>query len=131
MTIWMLGLSVLILLFGGIAIDLWRALDLQRELAAVADSAAVAAASGVDEEHYRSTGEVLLDPARASTFGQSSLSNQDVSLTLGTVETASDGSEVVVRVGAELALGLLGLFVDQSEPLLITTSASAEPLIVP
>jgi len=130
-TIWMLGLSVLILLFGGIAIDLWRALDLQRELAAVADSAAVAAASGVDEEHYRSTGEVLLDPARASTFGQSSLSNQDVSLTLGTVETASDGSEVVVRVGAELALGLLGLFVDQSEPLLITTSASAEPLIVP
>jgi uncharacterized membrane protein len=130
-TIWMLGLSVLILLFGGIAIDLWRALDLQRELAAVADSAAVAAASGVDEEHYRSTGEVLLDPARASTFGRSSLSNQDVDLTLGTVETASDGSEVVVRVGAELALGLLGLFVDQSEPLLITTSASAEPLIVP
>ena len=131
MTIWMLGLSVLILLFGGIAIDLWRALDLQRELAAVADSAAVAAASGVDEEHYRSTGEVLLDPARASTFGQSSLSNQDVNLTLGTVETAADGSEVVVRVGAELELGLLGLFVDQSEPLLITTSASAEPLIVP
>ena len=37
-TIWMLGLSVLLLLFGGLALDFWRGLALQRELAAVADS---------------------------------------------------------------------------------------------
>ncbi len=55
-TIWMLGLSVLLLLFGGLALDFWRGLALQRELAAVADSAAIAAASGIDEEYYRATG---------------------------------------------------------------------------
>ena len=36
-TIWMLGLSVLLLLFGGLSIDFWRALALQRELAAGRD----------------------------------------------------------------------------------------------
>lgn len=130
-TIWMLGLSVLVLLFGGIAIDLWRALDLQRELAAVADSAAVAAAAGINEEHYRLTGEVMLDPVRATNFGRSSISSQDVDLSVTSVETSGDGSEVVVEIGAELELGLLGLFVDQSHPLTITTTASAEPLFVP
>jgi len=130
-TIWMLGLSVLVLLFGGIAIDLWRALDLQRELAAVADSAAVAAAAGIDEEHYRLTGEVVLDPVRAANLGRSSISSQDVELSETRVDTGADGSEVVVEIGAELGLGLLGLFVDQSQPLTITTSASAEPVFVP
>src|SRR5690606_32307296 len=64
-TIWMLGLSVLLLLFGGLALDFWRGLAFQRELAAVADSAAIAAASGIDEVHFRETGEIRLDPARA------------------------------------------------------------------
>ena len=77
-TIWMLGLSVLLLLFGGLAIDFWRALALQRELAAVADSAAVAAASGIDEEHYRATGEVILDSTRAQVLGTASMTAQDL-----------------------------------------------------
>src|SRR5690606_15631971 len=36
-TMWMLGLSLLLLAFGGLAIDYWRALAYQRELAAIAD----------------------------------------------------------------------------------------------
>jgi hypothetical protein len=36
-TIWVLGLSMLLLTFGGLALDYWRALALQRELASVAD----------------------------------------------------------------------------------------------
>ena len=72
-TIWMLGLSVLLLLFGGLAIDFWRALALQRELAAVADSAAVAAASGIDEGHYRLTGEVVREPVRARALADASI----------------------------------------------------------
>ncbi|MGB7859491.1 MAG: pilus assembly protein TadG-related protein, partial [Acidimicrobiia bacterium] len=51
-TIWMLGLSLLLLLFGGLALDFWRGLAMQRELASVADSAALAAASGIDEVLY-------------------------------------------------------------------------------
>ena len=68
-TLWTLGLSMLLLLFGGLAVDFWRALALQRELAAIADSASVAAASGIDEEHYRDTGEVVIDPERAADLG--------------------------------------------------------------
>ena len=97
-TIWTLGLSVLLLLFGGLMVDFWRALALQRELAAIADSTAVAAASGIDEEHYRATGEVLLDPTRAAVIGARYVGSQDVSLSALAVTTAQDGSSVTVEV---------------------------------
>ena len=128
---WMLGLSMLLLLFGGLAIDFWRGLALQRELAAVADSAAIAAASGIDEEHYRLTGEVVLEPARAGALGSTSIALQDVGLSDQSIATASDGSSVTVIVTGELELGLLGVFVDQSEPLVVRARATAQPVLVP
>ncbi len=128
---WMLGLSMLLLLFGGLAIDFWRGLALQRELAAVADSAAIAAASGIDEEHYRQTGEVVLEPARAAALASISIAHQDVGLSGEAISTASDGSSVTVIVIGELELGLLGVFVDQSEPLVIRATATAQPVLVP
>lgn len=131
MTLWTLGLSVVLLLFGGLAIDFWRALALQRELAAVADSLAVAAASGIDEEHYRLTGEVIIDPSRASGLGSTYVASQDVDLVDLVVSTAADGSSVSVLVGGELELGLIGVFVDQSEPLTVIALASAVPVLVP
>ena len=130
-TIWMLGLSVLLLLFGGLAIDLWRGLAVQRELAAIADSAAVAAASGIDEEHYRESGELVLDSGRARALGMASVDAQGVDLTSAQVATASDGLSVTVLVVDELKLGLLGVFVDQSEPVVIRATATAQPVRVP
>ncbi|MEE8406180.1 MAG: pilus assembly protein TadG-related protein [Acidimicrobiia bacterium] len=130
-TIWMLGLSVLLLLFGGLALDFWRGLALQRELAAVADSAAIAAASGIDEEHYRATGEVVLDPARSRALALTSIAVQDVDLTSVSSSTSPDRISVTVVVIAELELGLLGVFVDESEPLTVRASATASPRIVP
>ncbi len=130
-TLWMLGLSILLLLFGGLAVDFWRALALQRELAAVADSMAVAAASGIDEEHYRETGEVVIDPARAAALGSSYARSQDVELVGMGVSTEVDGSSVTVEVEGELELGLIGVFVDQTEPLTIISTSRAVPLLVP
>ena len=130
-TFWTLGLSVLLLMFGGLAIDFWRALALQRELAAVADSLAVAAASGIDEEHYRLTGEVIIDPSRALGLGSAYVGSQDVDLTDMSVVTAVDGSSVSVLVEGRLDLGLIGLFVDQSEPLTVNAQAMAVPVLVP
>jgi hypothetical protein len=130
-TVWVLGLSVLLLLFGGLAVDFWRALALQRELAAVADSAVVAAASGIDEEAYRTTGEVVLDPSRATDLASASVASQDVETVEESVLVAIDGLSVEVALAAELELGLLGVFVDQSEPLLIRATAFAEPRLVP
>lgn len=129
-TIWMLGLSLLLLLFGGIALDFWRGLAMQREMAAVADSAAIAAASGIDEEAYRTTGEVILDTARSRRLAIESVSRQDADV--GSVDVAFDGTdEVTVAVTGEVPLGLLGVFVDEDQPLVVRATATAHPQLVP
>lgn len=130
-TIWMLGLSVLLLAFGGLALDFWRGLALQRQLAAVADSAAIAAASGIDEEHYRSTGEVLLSPTRSRSLALASIDFQDIEVDDAVIVVAPDGSEVAVQVGGRLELGLLGVLVDETEPLIVRASAAAVPQVLP
>lgn len=130
-SLWMMGLSLLLLLFGGLVIDFWRALALQRELAAIADSASVAAASGIDEEHYRLTGEVLIEPARAAGLGSAYAMTQDIELLDLVVSTAEDRSSVTVLVVDELELGLMGVFVDQTEPLTVTAEARAVPVLIP
>jgi Flp pilus assembly protein TadG len=127
----MLGLSLLLLLFGGFVIDFWRALALQRELAAIADSASVAAASGIDEDHYRLTGEVVIDPERATTLGVDYVAAQDAGLQDIAISTAADGSSVTVLVVDVLELGLMGVFVDQTEPLTVTAEGTALPVLVP
>ena len=130
-TLWMLGLSLLLLLFGGLALDFWRVEALQRELAAIADSASVAAGSGIDEEHYRTTGEVLIDADRASDLGTSYVASQDATLDQLIITTAPDGLAVSVLVVDRLELGLMGVFVDQTAPLTVTAEATAVPVLVP
>lgn len=129
--IWLVGLTTLLLLFGGLAVDFWRALALQRELAAVADSAALAAASGIDEALYRETGEVVLDSTRAEALGRASIAGQEVELLSGDVLTSADGLQVDVVLVDSLELGLLGIFVDQTEPLTIRAEATAVPRRLP
>jgi hypothetical protein len=130
-TIWTLGLSVLLLGFGGLAVDFWRALAVQRELAAVADSAVIAAASGIDEGRYRATGEVVVDPTRAAAIVSAYVGSQDVELAVFEVRTADDGASVSVLVEGNLELGLIGILVGDSEPLTVRAEATAEPLLVP
>lgn len=130
-TLWVLGLSLLLLLFGGLALDFWRGLALQRELAAVADSAAVAAASGIDEEIYRGTGELLLDPSRSTSLAAQSVGFQSLDGVTFEVTLSPDRSDVTVVVVGRLELGLLGVFVDQSEPLTVRATATAVPRLVP
>lgn len=128
-TIWILGLSLLLLVFGGLAIDYWRGLALQRELAAVADSAAIAAGSGIDEEHYRATGEVLLDPLRSRDLALASVAFQDLDRV--TVDVSADPDAVTVTVVGEVQLGLLGVLVDEDQPLTVRGVATASPRLVP
>ncbi|HET8738449.1 MAG TPA: pilus assembly protein TadG-related protein [Acidimicrobiia bacterium] len=128
-TIWVLGLSILLLLFGGLALDYWRGLALQRELAAVADSAAIAAAAGIDEEVYRASGSIVLDPDRSRGLAEAAVSWQDVDVTAIDVEVET--AEVSVTLTAVLELGLLGVFVDQTDPLTVRATASAVPVLIP
>lgn len=128
-TIWVLGLSMLLLVFGGLALDYWRGLALQRELASVADSAAIAAASGIDESIYRATGELVLEPERADALARAAVEWQDVEVVDMAVEV--EPSVVDVTLTAQVELGLLGVFVDQSEPLTVRATASATPVLIP
>ena len=128
-TIWMLGLSLLILVFGGLALDYWRALAQQRELASIADSAAIAAASGIDETVYRASGAIVLDPHRSMSLANDAVAWQGVDLLSTTVDVTA-GSVTVTLVG-EVELGLLGVFVDQSEPLTVRAQATAIPVLLP
>ena len=128
-TIWVLGLSVLLLLFGGLAIDYWRALALQRELLAVADSAAIAAASGIDEEHYRSTGDVALDEARASRLAVEAVGWQPVDVI--SIDVDVDPTLVTVTLESVVELGLLGVFIDDFTPFTVRAVSAALPVLVP
>lgn len=128
-TIWVLGLSMLLLVFGGLALDYWRALALQRELASVADSAAIAAASGIDEESYRATGDVVLEPSRARSLADAAVSWQGIDVQ--SVDVVVNAASVSVTLTAAVELGLLGVFVDQEEPLTVRGSATAVPVLVP
>lgn len=128
-TIWMLGLSMLLLVVGGLALDYWRALGIQRELAAVADSAAISAASGIDEAVYRTTGRVVLDRPRAVALARQSVEWQGVDVTDVDVDVASD--VVTVTLSAEVEIGLLGVFVDQGQPFIVRAVAKALPVLTP
>lgn len=128
-TVWVLGLSMLLLVFGGLALDYWRALALQRELASVADSAAIAGASGIDEEVYRTSGEVVLDETRARGLVLAAVEWQDVQVVAADVAVEPD--VVTVTLAAEVDLGLLGVFVGDDTPLLVRGTASATPELVP
>lgn len=130
-TIWLLGLALLLLLFGGLGLDFWRGLAMQRELAAVADSAAVAGASGIDEEHYRATGEVVLEPGRAVSLAQTSLAFQDVDLIASEIVVAADGLSIEVMVETLVDPLLIGVFIDDDSPLTVRGSAIAEPRLIP
>jgi hypothetical protein len=59
------------------------------------------------------------------------VASQDVELTDMSVTTADDGSSVSVLIEGRLELGLLGLLVDQNEPLTVNARANAIPVLVP
>lgn len=130
-TIWMLGITVLVLVFGGLAIDFWRALALQRELAAVADSAAIAGASGIDEVLYRATGEVAIDSSRARDLALTSVSFQPTDPDRVLVSVDPTGTIVTVQVSDGLRLGLLGVLIGDAEPIQVRATASATPSLLP
>lgn len=131
MTLWLLGLSLVLLTLGGLGVDLWRGFAERRSLVDVADAAAFAAASGIDEERFRATGEVRLDPARARALAGRSIASQPDAdaLTSSTVAVATDGSAVVVTVRGEVPLTLLALVT--TDALEVEVTAVAHPVVRP
>ncbi len=130
-TLWILGLTIVIMGFGGVALDFWRALATQRALAAIADAATVAAASGINELHYRSTGEVILDPDRARSLGSHSIASQSESLDSVVFDVSADGSLVELTVIDSIEAGFIGFFTGDDGRLVVRATSRASPILIP
>lgn len=126
-TLWMAGMVLFIFLMGGLAIDLWRGLAAHRQVAATVDAAAIAAASGIDEQRWRDAGVLELDPARVrDRVAATVLAQTGIPIAVD-VATAADGGSAQVTGRAEIDVTLLGLIVDG--PLQIRASATAVPVL--
>jgi Flp pilus assembly protein TadG len=95
---------LVVLILGSIAVDFSIVFLAERELAAAAAAAANdAAGAGVDTEHFRDTGEVVLDPDAVDRVGRAAMARRASSfdLTDGTITVVDDDTvEVVVRAEA-------------------------------
>jgi uncharacterized membrane protein len=102
----MLGCCLLVLALGGLSLDLWRAFSERRAAASTADAAALAAASAIDEDRYRSTAAVVLVPELAQARAQASLHAQlDIASVRSTqITIADDRASVTVRAHVDFTL---------------------------
>lgn len=126
-TLWMLGLGITLLMVGGIALDLWRLVGVRREMSAMADAAAVAAASAVDTAAWRAGREVVVDPAGAEERARAVLAAQPLaeSVTLPAGWLAVDAAGVEVSLDADVELTLLRLVHPGPVDVRVTARAAA------
>ena len=129
-TLWLLGLAVMLLPLGGLALDLGRSFSERRSLAAVADAAALAGAGALDEARYRQDGTVALDPVVAEQRARRSVAQQADRGALRSVHVRADSTGVTVEVEGEVDLTLLRL-VQRGKPFVVRALASARPHLRP
>lgn len=134
-----LALALCVLTLGGVVVDLFHLAAEYRSLAGVADAAAVAAAGMVDVDHYRATGEVLLDPTEARAEAHRLVEQQAAShrreLTLASVEPVvgpiqgpggvTHGGTVTVTLEATVATLLTHLLPTVDSPVRVRAQAVA------
>ncbi len=124
-TVWTLGMVLVVMFLGAISFDLWSGFSSRRNLAAAADQAAQAGANGLDETLFRSTGERRLDPNRAEALADQSLAAQGLD-GLTSVVVDADADRVVVELTADVDVGLLRIF-GGGDPLVVHVRAVGQP----
>ena len=113
-TIWVLGLAMAVLTVGVLAVDLWDLAAHRRELAVIADSAAVAGASAIDEARWRAGEGLVLDPGLVERRVRAVLdAHQEVAagidLAPGWLEVDVTAGLVRVSLATSVDASLLGL----------------------
>lgn len=119
---------ILLAAFVGLAVDGTRMFLARRDLQALADSAALAGASSIDETRYRSSGGlvVAIDPNAARFAAAAVVSTSGWPADgVGSVEVL--GTRVTVRLQRPVHLTLLGL--TGLGPQRIGAIATADPLV--
>ena len=126
-SVWMLGLGIVVLFLGGLSLDLWRAYSVRRTVAEMVDGAADAGASGLDEASFRQPGQpVRLDPARAEALARDALAADPASAGLDGAEVSAVPQRVTVRASALVHLSLLRVLM-ADHPLRVVVTGHGEP----
>ncbi len=113
-TIW--GIGLILVLFGvaGLAVDTWRVFAERQALAGLADSASIAGATAVDVVEFRNSGTVQLDhdmaAARAVDYLNAHASDLDDDIA-ASITFPADGIEVTLT--REVELTIIGAFLDE------------------
>lgn len=106
-TIWLIGLLLLLVPLGGLGYDLWRAVSERNAVAGIADAAALAGAHAIDSAHARATGEHRLDPDQARQRAYASLTAHTDTIDDATITVADDATSITVYAEREVPLTLL------------------------
>jgi Flp pilus assembly protein TadG len=125
-TLWLLGVCLLLFALGGISIDLWRGFSARRSLSNTADAAALAGASAIDEDAYRQSGTVRLDPTLAEARARAYAASQLDAGSLRTVDVRADPDAVTVVLHGSIGFTLLGVL-DPGGDLPVQVTATATP----
>ncbi|MGD2051206.1 MAG: pilus assembly protein TadG-related protein [Acidimicrobiia bacterium] len=131
-TLWVLGLCLVLCVLGSLVFDLYRAFSERQEVAGWADAAAVAGATAIDEAYFRATGEARLMPGAAEARALEYLDRQDGydPVEVVTMVAASE-TEVTVSLEREVEFALLGGLLAGEDPVLVQISGTATPRIGP
>ena len=131
-TIWGLGLTLLIAAFAGLVIDTWRVFAERQDLSGMADSAAIAGATAIDIDHLNETGEIILDAAAAELRALEYLEQQDGwSDEIGyTIVGSADGAGIAVALEKDVDFTLLGPLLPGEAPLHIAVTSLASPNVI-
>lgn len=125
-TLWMLGLVVVLFAVGGISLDLWKVFGDRRELVALADAAAAAGASGINEALFRETGEVHLDPELVKARVAAAIAEAPHGGDVSTVRVSVVNDRVQVDLSRNAELTLLGVL-SPDEVVRVEAHATAAP----
>lgn len=126
LVIWCLGMALVLLPLGGLSLDLWHSISVERALQSAASSAAAAGSSGIDQSVYRQSGSVTLDPALAERLVSENLADQ-TGLPSGyqLTQLSVSGNSVTVQLKDSLALTLLRILLPGGA-VHLTATAKAE-----
>jgi len=127
MVVWCLLFAVMLLPLGGLSVDLWHGITVQRQLQSAAEDAALAGSSGIDVATYRQTGCIFLDPGAAVALAQQSVASQQGlgDLTAATFQVDPPGQQISVTLQKRVSLTLLALVLGGKSLLVSATAVSA------
>ena len=143
-TMWVLYLCLLVFFFGAVALEAWRYADEKRQLAAIVDGAAVAGATHIDVDYFKSaksgTGadpedDVILNRNAAEAAAEQYLEDARREAKLEwrhppKVKVQSNDKIIKVKVQQEYELAMLGFLDTREEIFDVVAQSEARPKAV-